>query len=278
MRELKLVDARDVTTMRCGGRIAVIYEPETKEQLQDLINRLDSFIVLGGGSNMIFPDSITGTAVIRLGKEFGGIGLEGNELWAGASASTAGLLKYCINNALTGLEFLAGIPGTVGGALFMNAGTADKGIMDAVHTVDYIDKAGLHTVSKTEVSCGYRAGGFLPGAVITGVRLDTDRSTAEEVRSQTDAYLKKRSGQPKGSSSGSVFRNPPGAAAGYLIDQAGMKGYRIGGAKVSEIHANFIINDAGASTEDVKSLIKAVKERVKERFGVELQEEVRIVD
>lgn len=278
MREIRLVDARDVTTMRCGGRIAVIYEPETEEQLQDLLNRLDSFIVLGGGSNMIFPDSTTDTAVIRLGKGFGGIGFEGDSLSAGASTATADLMKYCMKNVLTGLEFLAGIPGTVGGALCMNAGTADKGIMDAAQAVDYIDRAGRHTVFRTEGSYGYRTGGFPKDAVITGARLSVDRSTAEEVRSKADAYLKKRSGQPKGFSSGSVFRNPPGAAAGYLIEQAGLKGCRIGGATVSEIHANFIINDAGATTEDVKLLVKTVKERVKERFGVELQEEVRIVD
>jgi UDP-N-acetylmuramate dehydrogenase len=116
-------DARDMTTMHCGGRIARIYEPDTRDQLRDLISMLDSFIVLGGGSNMIFPDGTCDTPVIRLGKGFGYIELQEEVLSVGGAVTTSALLGFCIRNTLTGLEFLAGIPGTIGGALWMNAGT-----------------------------------------------------------------------------------------------------------------------------------------------------------
>lgn len=278
MREYRTAQAREMTTMRCGGTIARLYEPETKEQLAELIAGLDSYIVVGGGSNMIFPDGTTDTPVIRLGKGFGTFERDGETVLAGASVSTAHVLGFCAGNGLSGLEFLSGIPGTIGGALWMNAGTKDEGIMDALDAAEFMDKEGEHSVGKGELSYGYRDGGFPPHAVITGARLKVRSSTPEEVRSKMETYVQKRRGQPGGHSSGSMFRNPPDRAAGFLIEQAGLKGFRIGGAKVSELHANFIINDGNASTGDIKSLVELIKQRVKEQFGIELREEVRIVD
>jgi len=278
MKEFSTMDACEVTTMHCGGTIARLYEPDNEEQLKELLSRLDSFIVIGGGSNMIFSDSTISTPVIRLGKGFGHIDHQEDILSVGASISTAGMLGYCIRNALSGLEYLAGMPGTVGGALCMNAGTPEKGIMDSVLVVDYMDRSGLHSAARKDLPYTYRKGGFPPDAVVTGVRLDVTTSTSEQVRSAIEAQQEKRRSQPRGYSCGSVFKNPAGSAAGYLIDKAGMKGYRIGGAKVSEIHANFIINDANATTADIKALISTIKEQVKVKFGIELQEEVRIVD
>lgn len=278
MSNYKAVDACDITTMHCGGTITRLYEPETKDQLKELIDILDTYLVIGGGSNMIFPDEPTTMPVIRLGKGFGSIEHQEDILSVGASVSTAALLGYCLRNAITGLEFLAGIPGTIGGALYMNAGTPDKGIMDTVLVAEFMDKQGLHSVTRKEIGFSYRKGGFPVNAVITGARLDVHRSTPEEVRSTMESYIERKRTQPKGYSSGSVFKNPEGTAAGYLIEQAGLKGYRMGGAKISEIHANFIINDENASAADIKSLITLIKTKVKEQSGIELQEEVRIVD
>jgi UDP-N-acetylmuramate dehydrogenase len=278
MREHRTTYACEMTTMHCGGMIARLYEPETKEQLGEIIAGLEDFIVIGGGSNMIFPDGTTDTPVIHLGKGFGTIGHDRDTVFAGASASTAGVLGYCARNSLTGLEFLSGIPGTIGGALWMNAGTKDTGIMDALEAAEFMDREGVHTTGKGQISYEYRRGGFPSRAVITGARLKVKRSTPEEVRSRMESYLQKRRGQPGGYSSGSMFRNPPDRAAGFLIEKAGLKGFRIGGARISEIHANFIINDGNASTSDVKSLMGLIKQRVKEQFGIDLQEEVRIVD
>lgn len=278
MNESRIAQASEMTTMHCGGTIARLYEPDTKDQLKEILSSLDSFIVMGGGSNIVFPDGMMQTPVIRLGNGFNTTEHQEDIITVGASVSTAGLLGYCIRNGLTGLEFLAGIPGTIGGALCMNAGTPGKGIVDSLLVAEFMDKEGLHSITRKEIPYRYRSGGFPAGAVITSARMDVHKSTPEEVRAAMESYLEKRRSQPKGYSSGSVFRNPEGSAAGHLIDQAGLKGLRVGGACISEIHANFIINDQGASASDVKSLVSVIKERVKEKFGIELQEEVRIVD
>jgi UDP-N-acetylmuramate dehydrogenase len=278
MKGFRQASAAEMTTMRCGGTIARLYEPDTREQLVELVSLLDSFIVLGGGSNMIFGDATLETPVIRLGKGFGAIEYLDGVLTVGASVSTSALLGHCLRNALSGLEFLSGIPGTIGGALWMNAGTVDRGIMDTVLVVEYLAKDGMHSIARKEVPYSYRIGGFPEGIIITGARLDVHQSTPEEVRTRVEAFMDRRRGQPKGHSAGSVFKNPPGSPAGFLIDQAGLKGFRIGGAKVSEVHANFIINDNHATAADIRELIATVKARVKENSGVDLQEEVQIVD
>lgn len=278
MKGFRAANASEITTMHCGGTIARLYEPDTKEQLSELVSLIDSFIVIGGGSNMIFGDETLETPVIKLGKGFGGIDYQEGILTVGGSVSTSALLGYCLRNALSGLEFLSGIPGSIGGALWMNAGTVDKGIMDTVLVVEFLDKGGMRSLARKEVPYGYRHGGFPEGIIITGARLDVHQSSPEEVRTRVEAFMDKRRSQPKGHSSGSVFKNPPGSPAGFLIEQAGLKGLRIGGAKVSEIHANFIINDNHATSADVRALIATVKARVKEHSGIELEEEVQIVD
>jgi UDP-N-acetylmuramate dehydrogenase len=278
MKGFRSANASEMTTMHCGGSIARLYEPDTRDQLVELMSLLDSFIIIGGGSNMIFGDDPLETPVIRLGKGFGNIDYLDGILTVGASVSTSALLGYCLRNALSGLEFLSGIPGTIGGALWMNAGTVDRGIMDTVLVVEYLNRKGMHSVARKEVPYRYRQGGFQEGVIITGARLDVHQSSPEEVRTRVESFMDRRRSQPKGYSAGSVFKNPPGSPAGYLIEQAGLKGFRIGGAKVSEIHANFIINDGHASASDVKALIATVKAKVKELSGIELQEEVKIVD
>jgi len=278
MKEYRSVNAGELTTMHCGGTIAVMYEPETREELLRLISRFDTYVVIGGGSNMIFPDGLITTAVIRLGKAFSSVSLTQDTLQSGGAAQMKGLLQYCLKNSLSGLEFMAGIPGTLGGALSMNAGTAERGIMEAVLDVEYLDREGVHIAAGDSVPYEYRRGGFDSHAVITSARLRVCSGTPEKITSAMESYLLRRKNQPKGFSSGSAFKNPPGFAAGYLIEQAGLKGFRIGGAKVSEIHANFIINDGEATTADIRSLLNTIKERVKEKFGIELQEEVKILD
>jgi len=278
MKEYASVSACDLTTMHCGGTIAALYEPETKEELASLLGSLDSFVVIGGGSNMIFSDGLITTAVIRLGKTFSSVSIEGHALHAEAAAPLKELLQYCLENGRSGLEFLSGIPGTLGGALAMNAGTPDKGIMDAVLEVEYVDAEGIHVVKRDVIPYGYRHGGLDSHAVVTSARLSVQPGVPEEIAAAMQSYFLKKKNQPRGFSSGSMFRNPPGFAAGHLIEQTGLKGLQIGGAKISEVHANFIINDGNATTADIRSLLQTIKERVKERFGIELQEEVKIID
>jgi len=277
MRVISSVRATEVTSMHCGGTIERIYEPEDKGQLCDLMKALGDFHILGGGTNTIFEDATITRPVIRLGKEFGVIEPIPGGLLAGAAVPMKRLVSHCTREGLTGIEFMAGIPGTFGGALFMNAGTPEKGIMDIVSELEVADASGVHILRRDEIGYAYRCGGISPRTVIVSARLMLTQSTKDAVRQAVKPFLEKKRAQPKGFSCGSIFRNPLETPAGRLIDKAGLKGFRIGGAKVSEIHANFIINDGNATTGDIVELIAFIKGRIREKFGIELTEEVRII-
>jgi len=277
MRMMPMVSAHEVTSMHCGGTIKCVYEPENSYQLVELLQSLEGCIVLGGGTNTIFVDSLITSPVIRLGREFARIRPCSGGIRAGAAVPMKRLFSYCVRNGLSGIEFMAGIPGWLGGAVFMNAGTPDRGFLDAVEEIEVADRKGIRTIPRKGLSCGYRNGGISPDTVVISATLRLEQSTKEAVRKAALPYLKKKKQQPRGYNSGSIFRNPAGTAAGLLIDRAGLKGARVGGARVSEVHANFIINEGNASTSDITGLISMIKQRVHDEFGIELQEEVRIV-
>lgn len=277
MRMMPMVSAHDITSMHCGGTIKCVYEPEDIGQLVELLKSLDSFIVLGGGTNTIFADSLVTRPVIRLGREFAGIKPCPAGIRAGAAVPMKRLFSYCVRKGLSGIEFMAGIPGWLGGAVFMNAGTPDVGFLDAAEEIEVADRNGVRTIHPQDLSCGYRTGGISSETIVISATIRLRPSTKEAVRKASLPYLKKKKQQPRGYNSGSIFRNPAGTAAGLLIDRCGLKGTRIGGAKISEVHANFIVNDGNASTSDITGLISLVKKRVRDEFGIELKEEVRIV-
>jgi UDP-N-acetylmuramate dehydrogenase len=277
MRIMPMVSATEVTSIHCGGTIKCVYEPENTDQLVKLLQSLDSFVILGGGTNTIFVDSLVIRPVIRLGREFAGIKPCADGIRAGAAVPMKRLFSHCARNGLSGIEFMAGIPGWLGGAVYMNAGTPDRGFLDAVEEIEVADRNGVRTIPRKGLACGYRTGGISPDTVVVSATLRLERSSKEAVRKAALPYLEKKKLQPKGYNSGSIFRNPEGTAAGLLIDRAGLKGMRVGGAKVSEVHANFIINEGNASTSDITGLISMIKQRVHDEFGIELKEEVRIV-
>lgn len=277
MRVMESVHAHKVTSMHCGGTIARIYEPQDTDELLRLIRELPEFHVLGGGTNTVFEDGTTFLPVIRLGTEFAQIERVPGGVLSGAAVSMKKLLSFCIQSGLAGIEFMAGIPGRLGGALFMNAGTPEYGILDRVTELTVADRTGVHTMHPPDMGHSYRNSTIPSGTIILAARMSLKPSTTAAVRDSVLTFIRKRSSQPRGYSSGSIFRNPPGSAAGSLIDQAGLKGLRVGGATVSEVHANFIINDRSATTADIKELIRLIKERVRERFGIELDEEVKII-
>jgi UDP-N-acetylmuramate dehydrogenase len=277
MRMIPSVHASDVTSMHCGGTIERIYEPENSGELLALIKGLDDFHILGGGTNTLFDDTTISKPVIRLGQEFNWIVPVPGGIQAGAATPMKRLVSSCTRNCLMGIEFMAGIPGLLGGALSMNAGTPEMGIMDVVAEIEVVDRMGVHTLKRDEISYGYRTGGVPPKTVVTSARLQLKQSTKGAIRQAIKPYVEKKRKQPKGFSSGSIFRNLQAMPAGLLIDRAGLKGFRIGGAKVSEVHANFIINDCHATTSDIKELIAVIKERVRALFEIELKEEVRII-
>ena len=278
-----------LTTFRLGGPASVLAEPDSVEELTSLLEAVRGaevpWFILGGGSNVIFRDGGFKGVVLRLGRSFSKVSVTGGDgsevlVEAGAAAPTAALVRLCRRRGLSGLEFLAGIPGWVGGALAMNAGAQSGEICQAVTRIDLVTpNDGFMVISGREIKAAYRGLELPEGSVILKAAFRLKQSQPEAVEALVqDILAKRRAGQPKGvRSAGCIFRNPPGDAAGRLIDQAGLKGRRQGQAWVAREHANFIVHGGRARAEDVIGLLETVRSEVKARFGVDLEPEVKIV-
>ncbi|MFA6376693.1 MAG: UDP-N-acetylmuramate dehydrogenase [Candidatus Paceibacterota bacterium] len=245
------------------------------------------FFILGGGSNVLFPDAGFSGLVLKMENNFIESKIEGDGtiLNVGAGTPLALLCNYALENSLTGMEWAAGIPGTVGGALRGNAGAFHEEMSESVIDVRTLEMshgvAAEKTFPKSECGFSYRESFFKhnPNLVVTSARLMLAMGDKEKIKSQMDEYLaKKTTTQPLNyPSAGSVFANPAGFFAAKLIEDCGLKGRISGGAQVSEKHANFIVNLGGAKAEDVKNLIAQIKSAVKEKFNVAMKEEIEIV-
>jgi UDP-N-acetylmuramate dehydrogenase len=239
------------------------------------------WVLLGGGTNVVFTNGGYPGCVVRLGRRFARIKVEDDSmLLIGAAAPLTAAVEASAANGLTGMECLAGIPGTVGGAVSMNAGTREGEISDVIHEIRVFDGENIYWLPSEKLSFSYRSSNLPETCVILEARFGLAQSDEEEVRSRIRALKEKRKEtQPSGlPSAGCWFRNPKGDSAGRLIDEAGMKGEKCGGAQVSEIHANFLVNLGGATTSDFLTLAERVKATVHKRFGIMLEEEVRIID
>jgi UDP-N-acetylmuramate--alanine ligase len=271
------------TTMRLGGAARVYAEPAGVADLQALLRAAAAqgvaVFVLGRGSNLIVPDTGVDGLVISLAHEawtMFSVGPDGT-VWAGAGLRLKNLCGLAAKAGLTGFEFLEGIPGSVGGALRMNAGAMGGWIFDVVEEVQLITPAGeVRTLAKAAMHVDYRHCAELHDAIALGARLrPAAPAEAAAVRRRMDAYAKKRhESQPREPSAGCIFKNPPGDSAGRLIDQSGLKGERVGDAEVSPVHANFIVNRGQATSADVIELVRRVRARVKAAKGVDLEPEV----
>ena len=270
------------TSWRVGGPADLYYEPASVAELQEILASLPRgtpLLWLGLGSNLLVRDGGLSGAVIATGalpRELER--LDGGRVRAGAGLPCALLARQCVRWQLGPAAFFAGIPGSVGGALAMNAGAFGGETWTHVERVTTIDRAGkLHERARAEFTVGYRSVQGPPGEWFLGATfaLADDATTTSGLK----AMLARRNAtQPLGSPScGSVFRNPPGDHAGRLIESAGLKGARIGGAVVSEKHANFIINDGDATAADIEQLIELVRTEVEKAAGVRLELEVRVV-
>lgn len=265
------------TTYGCGGTAEIAYFPESIRQTVAVYDYLkdsgQKFITLGNGSNVLASDKFYDGAVISTKRLTGVIRTGEDTVFCRAGTSVAALLKYCITNGLTGIEFLAGIPATCGGLVFMNGGAGGKFIGDKILSVKFYDGK-MHDFSNNCCKFGHKYSIMRDiNGIILGFTLKLDRSDSETVRENISNYLKKRANQPKGKSCGCVFKNIGEISAGKIIDEAGLKGLTIGGAQVSLQHANFIIN-SGKNSSDVYALIHEVKRRVLENTGISLDEEV----
>ena len=263
------------TTYGLGGCAKIAYFPENEMQVAAVFDYLKStdekVFVLGNGSNVLASDKFFDGAVIST-KLLKGVQRRGNALYCLSGTTVAELLNFCVKYGLSGLEYLAGIPASIGGLCLMNGGISNKRISDNVLNLRLYDGK-MRILTNKNCNFGNKHSTMRNiECVILGAELAVKQSNS--VKENIEYFLKARSGQPKGRSCGCVFKNTPtGDSAGKIIDEAGLKGLSIGGAKVSDRHANFIVSE-GNSSADVYKLIKKVKREVYERLQVNLEEEV----
>lgn len=271
------------TSLRVGGPADWFLCPTGLEDLQVLLRLLKEhgmpFLVVGGGNNLLVRDGGLRGAVISLDR-FDRVELAGDNLVrAEAGLPNIALVEFAADRELSGLEFLVGIPGRVGGALAMNAGAGGGAITDCLETLVSLKGGEVATVSRVDLRCGYRFLSLDPGEIILGASFRLRKGRGEDVRALMEEFLAhRRAVQQVGfPNAGSFFRNPPQGPAWRFIDAAGLRGVRVGGAQVSEVHANFLVNRGEATAADFIELAALVKEKVREKTGVRLEEEVRVV-
>lgn len=274
------------TTFKIGGKADAYIKINTLSKLSAILKECRAskvdYMILGNGSNLLVSDEGIRGAVLRLDGDFRQITLiDETTVFCGAGTTLAYLCKFALKCGLSGLEFAWGIPGTVGGAVFMNAGAYDGEMKQIVHSVAHISPDGkIGRLEKDELNFGYRTSAYRSnGMIITGVALKLTKGNPDEIRAKMDDFLERRtSKQPlEYPSAGSVFKRPEGNYAGALIEQCGLKGKMLGGAQVSDKHAGFIINKSSATSDDVKNLISEVQDTVKEKTGYKLECELIIL-
>ena len=272
------------TTWRCGGAADCVFAPSSLDDLSSYLAGLSEDVPLtwlGRGSNVLVRDGGMRGVVIQLCEPLSEIVLEPPRVRALGGALCARLAMLTAAAGFGGLEFLAGIPGTVGGALAMNAGAAGSELWDFVESVETVDRQGVrHEFTSGQIKVGYRFAEIPAGhGVVAGTfRLEAAEDPAQPERRLRELMDHRRTTQPVSQpSGGSVFRNPPGGHAARLIEEAGLKGCRVGGAEVSRTHANFIVHEGAASAADIERLIEHVRDAVEQHSGVRLELEVRIL-
>ncbi len=284
------VPASRLNTFRVGGTVRCVAHPRTEGSLKNLLKALKAeglpWSILGNGSNVLLPDGVWDHMVVLLDRCSGRLewpqrdGRSGT-VRVGAGMKLAQLLRMCVRHGWSGLEFLAGIPATVGGAVIMNAGTRTGSVEDVLERVRFLDETlDERTATRSELSMGYRSGGIPGGAVVLEAEFRVVAEHPRLIAQKIAGLMRERHrSQPwRWPSAGCVFKNPPGRSAGALIDQAGFKGYRVGDAEVSLLHANWIVNRGRATRDDVLCVIRTVRDGVRDRFGVDLELEVRVLE
>lgn len=270
------------TSLRVGGPADLFAVPRDREDLQRLLQVLDEQqiprMVIGGGYNLLVRDGGFRGAAISLEKLQQLTVLQDGLIRAEAGGRNIDLARLAEAHGLCGIEFLVGIPGTVGGAVRMNAGAHGGEIFDHLASLEIMDEDGVRTCDKKTFEYGYRRLQLEPNKIIIAANFKLAAGNREAIATAMDACLQKRRDvqQVRFPNAGSFFKNPAGQSAWRLIDQAGLRGMSVGGAQVSEVHCNFLINRGNATATDFLNLAALVKEKVFAASGVELEEEVRI--
>lgn len=274
------------TTYRIGGPARFYVQVGSVRALTGLVETCEQtdvpWVVVGRGSNLLVSDAGFPGVVVSLGRDFrtSRYDEQAHRFCTGAGVILSSVVQDAFHRSLAGLEFAVGTPGTIGGALRMNAGSRDEWLGARVASVTtYAPSTGLRRRAGSEIVWGYRTTSFSPEDILLECELTVEPADPFFIRGKMEASLARRKKtQPLNESScGSVFKNPEGASAGALIEQAGLKGVRHGGAQISEVHANFIVNTGGATASDVCALIELVRTKVLEAYGVELSPEVRFL-
>jgi len=272
----------DLTWFRVGGPAQVLFTPADESDLAYFLKHLPEELpvyVVGVGSNLIVRDGGMSGAVIRLSpRAFGEASVDGDIVTAGAAALDKRVAETAAAANLAGLEFYFGIPGTIGGALRMNAGANGAETKDVLFEATGIDRNGnLHTFSNADMKFVYRNSGVDPSITFTSARFRCKSAAPEAIRARmNEVQTHRETAQPiREKTGGSTFQNPPGNSAWKLIDAAGCRGLRLGGAQVSDLHCNFLINTGNASAHDIETLGETVRERVKQNSGIELHWEIK---
>ncbi|OGR00284.1 MAG: UDP-N-acetylenolpyruvoylglucosamine reductase [Deltaproteobacteria bacterium RIFOXYD12_FULL_55_16] len=276
-------------TLRVGGPARAIATPASRAELQSLLALLARlgvcWRVIGRGSNLLVSDAGYEGVIIMLGRKFSAIEKLAREkagevkVQVEAGCSLMKLVNWCAGQGLAGLEFAAGIPGSVGGAVVMNAGAWGKEMSEALSAVTFSGRSGeLLEKKRDELAFSYRHL-ETEGLIVTGAEFLLQDGEQQAIEEKISRFLcTRKEKQPQGvASAGSFFKNPPGLPAGKLIQDAGLKGLRLGGAQVSEVHANFFVNTGSATAQDFLDLMRLVQEKVGERFGVWLEPEVHLL-
>ena len=269
------------TSYGFGGPATAFIEPKSIKDLQ-IIKSFSKkykipFYCIGGGSNLLVSDDGIDGFVVSLENSFKNMSFEENKCVAESGIKLSKLVNECIKHNLVGLETLIGIPGTLGGALIMNAGAFGNEISTYLTYVELLNNRGVvEKKTADEIEFKYRSSTFNKDDIILSAEFRMENAPQNQIiKNRDDANRKRKNSQPlKFRSAGSVFKNPEGFSAGYLIDQAGLKGKSIGGAMISDIHANFIINQENAKADDVVKLVKIIRDTVLKKYSIALELEI----
>ena len=273
---------REFTWFRVGGPAQAFFMPEDENDLAYFLRNLPGetpVTVIGAGSNMIVRDGGVAGVVIRLGRGFNDVKVEDHRITAGTAILDVMVARAAQPAGIAGLAFLSGIPGTIGGALRMNGGAYGGETKDVLVETQGVDRQGnLRKFTNREMGFSYRHCGVSEDVIFTAAVLQGRAGAPEEIAAEMATIKKKReASQPRNRTGGSTFKNPPGHSAWNLVDDAGCRGLTVGGAQVSELHSNFLINLGGATAADIEILGETVRERVKAHSGVELEWEIKRV-
>ncbi len=283
---IKDAPMKKYTSFKCGGNASFLIIPDSADSLKSIIEfchlKNVTPLIIGNGTNLLVTDNGISGVVIKIGSKISKIELlDETTLYCEAGASLKSICMFALENELSGLEFAYGIPGTLGGAVYMNAGAYGGEMKDVLYSCTHIDNSGnFGEISKENLNLGYRRSVYTDNSftVISAV-MKLNKADKKEIKAAMDDKLQKRKDkQPlEYGSAGSTFKRPEGYFAGALIENCGLKGYTVGGAQVSEKHAGFVINKNNATSTDVINLIKDVQKIVYDKHGVMLETEVKII-